>query len=36
MKIPGVVISRNDNYGGNLKERAIYCANELVKNTIVL
>ena len=30
MKISAVVVSRNDDYGGNLNERAIYCLNSLI------
>lgn len=30
MKLSAVIISRNDNYGGNLKERATYCLNSMV------
>jgi hypothetical protein len=30
MKISAVVISRNDNYGGNLVERATYCLNSAI------
>jgi len=30
MKISAVIISRNDNYGGNLKERATYCLNSAI------
>jgi hypothetical protein len=30
MKISAVIISRNDNYGGNLKERATYCINSAI------
>ena len=31
MKLSAVVISRNDNYGGNLTERSKYCLNSLVQ-----
>ena len=30
MKLSAVVISRNDNYGGNLADRATYCLNSLI------
>ena len=30
MKISAVIISRNDNYGGNLAERATYCFNSAI------
>ena len=30
MKLSAVVITRNDNYGGNLNDRATYCLNSLV------
>jgi hypothetical protein len=30
MKLSAVVVSRNDNYGGHLKERATYCFNSLI------
>lgn len=30
MKITAVVVSRNDNYGGMLKERATYCLNSMI------
>ena len=30
MKLSAVVVSRNDNYGGHLKERATYCLNSLI------
>ena len=30
MKISAVVVTRNDNYGDNLNDRAIYCLNSLV------
>jgi hypothetical protein len=30
MKISAVIISRNDNYGGNLLERATYCINSAI------
>jgi hypothetical protein len=30
MKISSVIISRNDNYGGNLAERATYCLNSAI------
>jgi predicted O-methyltransferase YrrM len=33
MTIGCVLVSRNDNYGGNLKERATYCINSLI-NTV--
>ncbi len=30
MKISAVIVSRNDNYGGNLIERASYCFNSMI------
>jgi len=30
MKLSAVVVSRNDNYGGNLADRATYCLNSLI------
>ena len=30
MKISAVIVSRNDNYGGNLVERATYCINSAI------
>jgi len=30
MKISAIIISRNDNYGGNLLERATYCINSAI------
>ena len=30
MKLSAVVVTRNDNYGGNLNERATYCLNSLI------
>lgn len=30
MKLSAVVVSRNDNYGGHLAERATYCLNSLI------
>jgi len=30
MKISAVIVSRNDNYGGNLNERATYCFNSAI------
>lgn len=30
MKISAVIVSRNDNYGGNLAERATYCFNSAI------
>lgn len=30
MKLSAVVVTRNDNYGGNLNDRAIYCLNSLI------
>ena len=30
MKLSAVVVTRNDDYGGNLNDRAIYCLNSLV------
>jgi len=30
MKLSAVICSRNDNYGGNLIERATYCFNSMV------
>ena len=30
MKLTAVVVTRNDNYGGNLNERATYCLNSLI------
>ena len=30
MKLSAVVVTRNDNYGGNLKERATYCLNSAI------
>lgn len=30
MKLTAVVVSRNDNYGGMLKERATYCLNSMI------
>ncbi len=30
MKLSAVVITRNDNYGGNLNDRATYCLNSLI------
>jgi len=30
MKISAVLVSRNDNYGGNLKERAVCCINSMI------
>jgi hypothetical protein len=30
MKLSAVVVTRNDNYGGNLNDRATYCLNSLV------
>tara|TARA_R110002049_G_scaffold159593_3_gene324584 strand:+ start:1902 stop:2786 length:885 start_codon:yes stop_codon:yes gene_type:complete len=30
MKISAVIFARNDNYGGNLKERATYCFNSAI------
>jgi len=30
MKISAVIVSRNDNYGGNLLERATYCINSAI------
>lgn len=31
MKISAVIVSRNDNYGGNLNERATYCLNSAIE-----
>mgnify|MGYP003644403960 FL=1 len=31
MKISAVIVSRNDNYGGNLKDRATYCINSAIE-----
>ena len=31
MKISAVIVSRNDNYGGYLNERAIYCLNSAIE-----
>ncbi len=31
MKISAIIVSRNDNYGGHLNERAIYCLNSAIK-----
>ena len=30
MKLSAVVVTRNDNYGGNLNDRATYCLNSLI------
>ena len=30
MKISAVIVSRNDNYGGHLNERATYCLNSAI------
>ena len=30
MKLSAVVVTRNDDYGGNLNDRAIYCLNSLI------
>ena len=30
MKLSAVVVTRNDDYGGNLNDRATYCLNSLV------
>ncbi|NBP04163.1 MAG: hypothetical protein EBU90_29525, partial [Proteobacteria bacterium] len=30
MKVSAVIVSRNDNYGGNLNERATYCFNSAI------
>jgi len=30
MKISAIIVSRNDNYGGNLNERATYCLNSAI------
>jgi hypothetical protein len=30
MKISAVIVSRNDNYGGHLNERATYCFNSAI------
>ena len=30
MKISAVIVSRNDNYGGYLNERATYCLNSAI------
>jgi len=30
MKLSAVVVARNDNYGGNLNDRATYCLNSLI------
>ena len=30
MKISAVIVSRNDNYGGHLNERAIYAINSAI------
>jgi hypothetical protein len=32
MKITAVVVSRNDNYGGNLLERATYALNSAIRH----
>ncbi len=31
MKISAVIVSRNDNYGGHLNERATYCLNSAIE-----
>ena len=31
MKISAVIVSRNDNYGGHLNERATYCFNSAIE-----
>jgi len=31
MKLSAVVVTRNDNYGGDLNDRAIYCLNSLIE-----
>ena len=31
MKLSAVVITRNDNYGGYLNERATYCLNSAIE-----
>jgi hypothetical protein len=30
MKLSAVVVARNDNYGGDLNDRATYCLNSLI------
>jgi len=30
MKLSAVIVTRNDNYGGNLNDRAIFCLNSLI------
>ena len=30
MKLSAVVVTRNDDYGGNLNDRSIYCLNSLI------
>ncbi len=30
MKLSAVVVTRNDDYGGNLNDRTIYCLNSLI------
>ena len=30
MKLSAIVVTRNDNYGGNLADRATYCLNSLI------
>jgi len=30
MKLSAVIVSRNDNYGGNLIERSSYCFNSMI------
>ena len=30
MKLSAIVVARNDNYGGNLNDRATYCLNSLI------
>jgi hypothetical protein len=32
MKITAVIVTRNDNYGGNLNERATYCINSMINS----